>query len=489
MNQPDQRSDKQPVATRLEAIILAAGDGARMRSTLPKTLHAVGGRPMLAHIIEAVNSLMPATIHIVVGRQGEQVKSAIAEVFAQSRHAEHADGDALRRINWVTQSEPLGSGHAALQALPAVDPTATVLLLYGDTPLLGAQTLRSLAASGGASDLGLLTATVDDPTGLGRIVRDRRGAIVRIVEERDADEAHRQIRECNAGCLAAPAAVLADALAKLDNDNAQGEFYLTDVVAHAIAAGVEVVSCQPGAVAETFGVNSRADLARVERLFQAGQARRLLEEGVTLRDPARLDVRGRCEFGRDCVVDVNVILEGRVVIGDDCALGANVIIRNSRIGDGCVIEANSVIDNAVVGARCRIGPFARLRPQSQLEDGVHIGNFVEIKKSRLGSGVKANHLSYVGDSALGRGVNIGAGVITCNYDGRDKHRTVIGDDVFVGANSELVAPLAIGDGATIGAGSTITEDVAAEALAVGRAKQKTVRGWTRPAKKSAGERA
>ena len=316
--------------------------------------------------------------------------------------------------------------------------------------------------------------------GLGRILRDGRGKVVGIVEEKDADSAERQIRECNTGFMAGPAAVIRAELDKLDNHNAQKEFYLTDIIASAATAGVEITACRADAVEETLGVNSQADLARVERIHQMRQARNLLEQGVRLRDPARFDLRGRCEFGRDCVVDVNVILEGRVIIGDQCVSGANTIIRNSRIDAGGVIKANCVIEDAVIGANCTIGPFARLRPQTELDGGARIGNFVEVKKSRIGRDSKINHLSYVGDSDLGAGVNIGAGVITCNYDGADKHRTVIGNDVFVGSNSQLVAPLVIGDGATIGAGSTITEDVAGKTLAVGRARQIAVDGWVRP---------
>ena len=489
----------------LEAIILAAGEGVRMRSTLPKALHPVGGRPMLAHVVEAANALEPAKIHLVVGRHGDAVRVALEDALANPAMSNPNDAGQNRtaakatriidKINWVTQKKPLGTGHAAQQAMPAVNKAATVLLLYGDTPLISASTLRSLIAAADHSPgrLGLLTAEMDnpagaglagfEPTGLGRIVRDHCGKVVRIVEEKDADDETRKIRECNTGFIAAPAAVIAAGLAKLENNNAQKEFYLTDIVAHAAAAGVEITTCHPCAVDETLGVNSQADLARVERIFQGNQARDLLEQGVRLRDPSRFDLRGRCEFGRDCVVDVNVILEGRVVIGDQCVIGANAIVRNSRIGAGSVIEANCVIDDAVIGARCTIGPFARLRPQTELDDGARIGNFVEIKKSRVGRNSKINHLSYVGDSDLGTGVNIGAGVITCNYDGAEKHRTVIGDDVFVGSNSQLVAPLVIGDGATIGAGSTITESVAGKTLAVGRARQTTVDGWARPAGK------
>lgn len=462
----------------VEAVILAAGEGVRMRSSLPKALHPIGGRPMLARVIDAVDALRPGKIHLVVGHGGERVKAALAAMADDApRHA---------ALNWVTQAEQLGTGHAVMQALPAIARDASVLLLYGDTPLISAETLVRLVAAGSGGDgnkLGLLTAEVEDPSGLGRIVRDRGGKVARVVEEKDADDAERQIRECNAGVIAAPAKVIADALARIGNDNAQGEYYLTDIIGHAAAAGVEITACQPAAADEVFGVNTQADLARAERIFQSGQARRLLDAGVCLRDPARFDMRGNCTFGRDCVVDVNVILEGEVMVGDGCFIGAGSVIRHSLIGDGSVIHPHCVLDFAVVGRRCVVGPFARLRPRTLLENDVHIGNFVEVKQSHIGSGSKANHLSYLGDSALGRAVNIGAGVITCNYDGADKHPTRIGDEVFVGSNSQLVAPLTIGDGATIGAGSTITEDVAAQTLAVARARQKTLDGWTRPSKK------
>ena len=475
--------------TTLEAIILAAGEGTRMRSTLPKALHSVGGWPMLARVVEAANALGPAVIHVVVGRDGEQVKAALLSALEFAGEDALCDAPAgtydniADKLNWVVQKKPLGTGDAARRAMPAVNDAATLLLLYGDTPLIRAQTLQPLIAAGAENSLALLTAEMKNPAGLGRILRDERGKVVRIVEEKDADDATRQIRECNTGFIAAPAALINAGLAKLDTNNAQKEFYLTDVVAHAVAAGVEVVACRADAAAETVGVNSQADLARAERLHQLRQAHTLLAQGVRLYDPARFDLRGRCAFGRDCVVDVNVILEGRVVVGDRCVIGANTIVRNSRIGPGSVIEANCIIDDALIGSDCVIGPFARLRPQSELAGGARVGNFVEIKKSRVGAGSKVNHLSYLGDSELGAGVNIGAGVITCNYDGADKHRTFIGDGVFVGSNSELVAPLVIGEGATIGAGSTITEDVAGGTLALGRARQTAVDGWTRPARK------
>jgi bifunctional UDP-N-acetylglucosamine pyrophosphorylase/glucosamine-1-phosphate N-acetyltransferase len=475
----------------LEVIILAAGQGTRMRSSMAKVLHTVGGKPMLQHVIEAANSLEPSKIHVVIGHDGEQVQSVIEQAIdgAAERAAasyqqrdSHKPGHKLgEKIAWVTQQQQLGTGHAVMQAMPAVDLDATVLLLYGDTPLISTQTLKSLIAT--ENQLRILTATMENPFGLGRIVRNDQGNVIRIVEQKDASASEARIRECNTGFMAGPASLIARGLTRLDSDNAQQEFYLTDLIGHSVAAGFDIAACQPGTVEETLGINSQADLARAERIFQMNQAQRLLEQGVCLRDPTRFDIRGNGEFGRDCVLDINIILEGDVVIGDSCHIGANTIIRNSRVGNHCRIEANCVIDNAIIGERCKIGPFARLRPEAELDSDVHVGNFVEIKKSRIGQGSKANHLSYVGDSTVGKGVNIGAGVITCNYDGAGKHQTVIGDNVFVGSNSQLVAPVTIGDGATIGAGSTITQDVAAAVLAVSRARQRSIDGWVRPVRK------
>ena len=470
----------------LEAIILAAGTGSRMHSSLPKSLHLLGGLPMLAHIAIAAHEVGAAKIHIVVAGDGAAVKSGLSTALGGGNN--NGGGEKiLAKIDWISQSKPLGTGDAARLALAAVDKSAMVLVLYGDTPLVDAATLEPLIAAQTNAQknlLALLTAEYDNPTGLGRIVRDGAGAVMRIIEEKDADAETRKIRECNTGFIAASASLLAAALAKLDNNNAQGEFYLTDVVAHAKAAGADIVACRSAHPQRTVGVNSHAELARAERIYQFAQAEKLLADGVRLRDPARFDVRGRCRFGRDCTVDVNVILEGDVVVGARCSIGAGALIRNSRIGDDCVIEANCVIDDADIGAGCVVGPFARLRPQTRLDANARIGNFVEIKKSRIGQKSKVNHLSYVGDSEVGHAANIGAGVITCNYDGIAKHPTKIGDRVFIGSNSQLVAPLTIGDGATIGAGSTITKDVAAGALAVERAKQIGVADWTRGKDKS-----
>jgi len=464
----------------VEAIILAGGAGARMRSKLPKSLHAVGGRPMLAHIFDAVSALEPAAIRIVVSAErGREVRAAI-----ESGAAELAQPVALDKTTWTPQDKPRGTGHAAALAMANVARAATVLVVYGDTPLIDAATLRRLLAAADGGRFGLLTITAADAdaaAGLGRIVRDDAGRVAGIVEEKDATCAQRDIMECNAGFIAAPAAVIADGLAAIGNDNAQREFYLTDLVAHAAAAGVSIVACEAAAEV-TLGVNTPADLARAERLFQAGQARALLAAGVRIMDPSRFDARGRCAFGRDCVVDVNVVLEGEVTVGDGARIGAGCVIRDSRIGSGSVIDAHSVIDGAVIGRDCRVGPFARLRPGARLEDGARVGNFVEVKNAHLSAGAKANHLAYIGDADIGARANIGAGVITCNYDGANKHRTRIGADAFIGSNSQLVAPVSVGDGATVGAGSTITADVDAHTLAVARARMRIIRGWKRPVK-------
>jgi bifunctional UDP-N-acetylglucosamine pyrophosphorylase / glucosamine-1-phosphate N-acetyltransferase len=454
----------------LDVVILAAGEGTRMRSRLPKVLHSLAGKPLLGHVIDAASALDPARIHIVHGHRGEQVRA-------------HFAGDALA---WIEQAERLGTGHAMQQVMPAIPSEASVLVLYGDVPLIRPATLRRLLEQVEAHGLAIVTAALDDPDGYGRIVRDGNGRITRIVEEKDANDAERRISEVNTGMLAAHAALLSRCLERLDNRNAQGEFYLTDVIALAAAEGVTPGSTVPEDVNEILGVNTRAQLASLERAWQAREAGLLMQNGATLMDPARLDIRGDVLSGIDVTIDVNVVLEGCVEIGDNVTIGPNCVIRDTRIGAGSRIEANCVIDHADIGPDCRIGPFARIRPEAALDAGVHIGNFVEIKKASIGRGSKINHLSYIGDATVGRLVNIGAGTITCNYDGANKHRTEIGDGAFIGSDTQLVAPVRVGAGATIGAGSTITRDAPDDRLTLSRAPQQTRKGWKRPVKKETG---
>ena len=451
----------------MEIIILAAGQGTRMRSALPKVLHPLGGAPLLQHVIDTARGLQADAIHVVYGHGGEQVRSALSGA----------------EVSWVEQAEQLGTGHAVAQALPAIADGQTVLILYGDVPLIGADTLAALAAPAAAGDLGLLTAILDKPFGYGRILRDDTGRVTGIVEEKDASDAQRAIREVNTGFLAANAGRLKAWVAQLGTGNAQGEYYLTDVIGLAAEADVPIHTLQPASLFEVLGVNDRVQLAALERHYQFQQAEVLMRGGVTVRDPSRLDVRGRLAMGRDGMVDVNVVFEGEVHIGERVSIGPNCVIRDSRIGDDVVVHANCVIEEADIGAASRIGPFARLRPETKLSEQVHVGNFVEIKKSEVARGSKINHLSYVGDTSVGTRANIGAGTITCNYDGANKHRTVIGDDVFIGSDTQLVAPVTVGDGATIGAGSTITRDVPPNELALSRVKQETRKGWKRPVKK------
>jgi len=456
----------------LEVIILAAGQGKRMYSDTPKVLHQLAGRPLLAHVLDTARALKPAAIHVVYGHGGERVRT----VFAR-------DAD----VNWVHQAEQKGTGHAVAQAMPKVAAQAVVLVLYGDVPLVRPQTLQELLTAAG-NGLALLTAELDNPAGYGRILRDQGGRVTRIVESKDASPAEAAVREVNTGFLAVPAGKLRNWLAGLRNHNAQGEYYLTDIIAMAVAEGVPIATRAPQDVCEILGVNSKQELAHVERLHQKQQAERLMSQGVTLRDPARLDVRGELSCGRDVVIDVNVVFEGKVVLGDRVQVGPNNVLRDCAVGADSVIHPNCVIENAAIGADCRIGPFARIRPETKLADHVHVGNFVEVKKSEVGEGSKMNHLSYIGDATVGSGVNIGAGTITCNYDGANKHRTVIGDDVFVGSNTALVAPVTVGAGATIGAGSVITRDAPAGELTLARAEQKTRSGWKRPVKKAKSEK-
>ncbi|MEK7362259.1 MAG: bifunctional UDP-N-acetylglucosamine diphosphorylase/glucosamine-1-phosphate N-acetyltransferase GlmU [Pseudomonadota bacterium] len=449
----------------MNVVILAAGQGKRMHSDLPKVLHALAGRPLLAHVIAAARSLKPGVICIVYGHGGERVRQTISQPD----------------LVWARQEPQLGTGHALLQALPHLDSRVPTLVLYGDVPLTRAGTLETLCRTAGKG-VALLTLELDDPHGYGRIIRSRR-AVKRIVEEKDATKAERALREINTGIMVLPTARLKTWLAGLRNKNAQKEFYLTDVVAAAVADKVPVGSAQPGAAWEVLGVNSKAQLAELERIYQRGVAAALMHEGVTLADPARIDVRGRLACGRDVAIDVNCLFEGEVVLGEGVSVGANCVLRNVNVAAGTRIEPFCHLDQADIGARCRIGPYARLRPGTTLAEEVHIGNFVEVKASRIAARSKANHLAYVGDTTVGRDVNIGAGTITCNYDGANKHRTIIEDDVFIGSDTQLVAPVRVGKGATLGAGTTLTKDAPAGALTVSRAKQVTIPGWERPVKK------
>ncbi len=458
----------------VEIIILAAGKGKRMHSDLPKVLHTIGGKPILQHLLETTRKLKPHRTHIVVGYGKDQVIESIESQFSNSTPAPEITPE----INWVEQKEQRGTAHAVIQALPYIDTNATVLILNGDVPLISLQTLKKISRPG--NKLNLLTSKMLDPTGLGRIIRNNKNQITGISEEKDASDQQKKITEVNTNCLSVKADYLSRWLPRISCKNAQKEYYLTDVIACAFEDNIEIVGIASNCVTETSGVNSKADLGKLERLYQARQADRIMASGVTLLDSSRFDLRGSCQFGTDCVVDINVILEGNVKIGNRVLIGPNTLIRNATIGDNCVIESNSVIDNAIIGNNCNIGPFARIRPETVLNDEVRIGNFVEIKKSSIGNKSKVNHLSYVGDSEVGKNVNIGAGVITCNYDGADKHQTIIGNDVFIGSDSQLIAPLEIGDGATVGAGSTITNNIQKNALGVSRARQTSIDNWKRP---------
>jgi bifunctional UDP-N-acetylglucosamine pyrophosphorylase/glucosamine-1-phosphate N-acetyltransferase len=450
----------------LDVVILAAGQGTRMRSRLPKVLQPLAGRPLLAHVMDMAAGLDDARLHVVYGHGGDQVPARFAD----------------RQVSWVEQAEQLGTGHAVEQAMPGIADDATVLVLYGDVPLVRPETADSLieAATRGVA---LLTVRMDDPTGYGRIVRDRDGRVTSIVEQKDADADERSIDEVNTGLMAVPADRLRDWLSRLDNANAQGEFYLTDIVALAVADRVPVAAVQAGDPEEVMGVNDKVQLAEAEAAVRRRRVDELMEQGATVADPARVDVRGKVTCGQDVFLDVGVVLEGEVRLDDRARVGPYCIVRDSHIGEGAEIHPYSLVEGAEVGTGCSVGPFARLRPGAQLETGAKVGNFVEVKNSRLGEGSKANHLSYVGDTTVGRDTNIGAGTITCNYDGANKHRTVIGDRVFIGSGVELVAPVEIEEGATIGAGSTISKRAPAETLTVARSRQVSIRGWQRPVKK------
>ncbi|SPA39146.1 bifunctional: N-acetyl glucosamine-1-phosphate uridyltransferase (N-terminal); glucosamine-1-phosphate acetyl transferase (C-terminal) [Cupriavidus taiwanensis] len=450
----------------MNIVILAAGMGKRMYSDLPKVLHPVAGRPMLAHVLDTARALSPSRLVVVVGHGAARVREAVA-----------ADD-----VAFAEQAQQLGTGHAVMQALPLLDDNQPTLVLYGDVPLTSAATLQALVAEAGAQRFGVLTVEMPDPTGYGRIVRDAAGSIVRIVEQKDGSEAEKAIREINTGIIVCPTGHLRKWLSTLRNDNAQGEYYLTDTVERAVADGVETVSSQPAAVWETLGVNSKLQLAEVERIHQSNQARRLLEAGVTLLDPARIDVRGELTCGRDVTIDVGCVFEGRVHLEDGVRIGAHCVVRNSTVGAGAQVHPFCHIDEARIGPAGRIGPYARLRPGTELGEDVHIGNFVEVKNAQVAAHSKANHLAYVGDATVGSRVNIGAGTITCNYDGVNKHRTVIEDDVFIGSDTQLVAPVTVRRGATLGAGTTLTKEAPADKLTLSRAKQLTIDAWQRPVK-------
>jgi len=455
----------------MNVVILAAGMGKRMQSALPKVLHPLAGKPLLRHVIDTARSLSPQKLCVIYGHGGAAVPDMVSALAQETGVT----------IDTALQQPQLGTGHAVMQAVPQLDDGSATLVLYGDVPLTTADTLRRLVEAAGSDKLGILTVEQANPFGLGRIVREN-GKIVRIVEEKDASEAERAIREINSGIMAIPTRHLKKWLAALSNNNAQGEYYLTDIVAQAVADGVPVVSAQPSGEWEVAGVNSKVQLAELERRHQLNIAHALLEKGVTLMDPARIDVRGELICGRDVVIDVGCVFEGKVELADGVKVGANCVLVGATVGLGANIKPFCHIEGATIGAASQIGPYARLRPGTELGEDVHVGNFVEVKNSTVAAHSKANHLAYIGDATVGSRVNIGAGVITCNYDGANKFRTVIEDEVFVGSDSQLVAPVTIGKGATVGAGTTLTKDAPAGKLTISRPKQITIEGWKRPVK-------
>jgi bifunctional UDP-N-acetylglucosamine pyrophosphorylase/glucosamine-1-phosphate N-acetyltransferase len=453
---------------KLSIVILAAGQGKRMKSDLPKVLQPLAGRPMLKHVIDCARSLDAAAIHVVYGFGGERVPQALPH----------------ETVTWVLQAEQLGTGHAVLQAMPKIPDDHLVLVLYGDVPLVRREALVKLMAAAGDQSVALLSVLLEEPAGYGRIVRDAGNHVVRIVEQKDANHKELAIREVNTGLIAAPAKRLRQWLSALRNDNAQREFYLTDVVLAAVREGMTVNAIVAPTVAEALGINDRVQLAEVEDEYRKLRARELMLAGATLADPARVDVRGEVEIGSDVFIDVNVVLVGKIKLGERVKIGPNCFLRDTEIGDDTELFANCVIDKAVIGPRCNIGPFARFRPSSTLAAGVHIGNFVEVKNSHIGDGSKANHLTYLGDAVIGKDVNVGAGSITCNYDGANKHRTIIEDNVHIGSGNMLVAPVTLEKGATTGAGSTINKNAPAGKLTIARGRQVTIEGWQRPEKKN-----
>lgn len=452
----------------VHTIILAAGQGTRMKSAKPKVLHAIGGKPMLGHVLDTARAAGAAAFHVVHGHGAEQVRSTFADA---------------KDLSWALQEKQLGTGHAVQQSAPNVPDDALILVLYGDVPLISTATLKALTDA--AKDtLAIVTVKLDQPKGYGRILRDAQNRVNGIVEEKDASDSQRNITEVNTGLMAAPARLLKPWLAQIKNQNANGEFYLTDVVGFAVRDGLQVRTVSAVDAEEVEGVNDRAQLARMERVYQRRQAERLMREGVQIADPARFDLRGMLLAGKDVKLDVGVIIEGVCEFGDNVSIGPYCVIKDTKLGNGSVVEAHSVLEGVKGASDLHIGPFARLRPGTELADGAKVGNFVETKKTKVGKRSKINHLSYVGDATLGEDVNIGAGTITCNYDGVNKHQTMIGDKAFIGSNSALVAPVMIGAGATIGAGSVIGKNAPEGELTVARAKQTTIPGWKRPTKKS-----
>ena len=448
-------------------VILAAGKGTRMKSSLPKVLHPVGGKPMVQRIIDTVRQIGADQINLIYGHGADQLQHTLAH----------------NKLNWCLQAEQLGTGHAVQQALPHITDEEDVLILVGDAPLINATTLKQLFEVKQQADLALLTVHLDDPTGMGRIIRQGE-QVIAIVEHKDANEQQLKITEINTGMMIMGGKDLKRWLSQLNNNNSQGEFYLTDVIAMAAAEGKTIKASHPGSAVEVEGINNRMQLAKIERAFQLAQAHDLMSKGVTLLDPQRFDLRGDLVVGQDIVIDVNVVIQGTVSIGSNVSIGPNCVLIDCQIGDGAVIEANSIIEQANVATGCQVGPFARLRPGTVLLENAKVGNFVELKKTTLGVGSKANHFTYLGDTLVGSKANIGAGTITCNYDGVNKFKTEIGDGAFIGSNSSLVAPLSIGKNATVGAGSTITKSIADEELAIARGKQRNIEGWQRPLKKS-----
>ncbi len=451
----------------LSIIILAAGQGTRMRSSIPKVLHKLAEKSLLEHVVQTASELAKDRIHVVYGHGGDQLKEELSDL----------------KVNWVLQAEQLGTGHAVAQAMGPIPPEDLVLILYGDVPLISRDTLESLIKAGIKGGLGLLTVKMENPTGYGRIIRDAGGEVQRIVEQKDASDLELLVSEVNTGMMTVDCDKLAAWLNRLENNNAQGEFYLTDIIEMAVSDGNPVNTVMPASEIEVMGINDRVQLSEMERNYQLMQAHYLMQQGVTLKDPMRFDLRGDLTIGTDVTIDVNVILEGKVKIGNKVNIGANTTISNSSIDDDVTILQNCVIDNSQVGKASRIGPFTRLRPETVLKDHVHVGNFVEIKKTTVDTGSKISHLSYIGDAEVGKDVNIGAGTITCNYDGANKFKTVIGDRAFIGSDTQLVAPVKVGEGATLGAGTTLTHDAEPESLTISRSKQVKVNGWQRPTKK------